>query len=73
MSRAECDALLRDLVTGGIEVVRIEEPAPGAYRIRCRCLLPAHDYTINDAALFRQTVRDGLVPWIRRDALGGAH
>jgi hypothetical protein len=73
MSRSECDSLLRDLVAGGIEVVQVEAPAPGAYRIRCRCPLPTHDYTINDAALFRQTVRAGLVPWIRRDALGGAH
>jgi hypothetical protein len=73
MSRSECDALLRDLVAGGIEVVRVEEPAPGMYRLYCHCPMPDHNYWITHAARFRQSVRAGLVEGIPRNALGGAH
>lgn len=73
MSRRDCDALERDLCAGGIEVLRIEEPSPGVFWLYCHCPpTPDHKQWITDAALFREMVAAGLIPWIPRHALDGS-
>jgi hypothetical protein len=48
MTRAEVDALVRDLARIGVQVKAVD-PRPsydGAWQITCWCLDPPHSYTI---------------------------
>ena len=69
MSREECGELKRDLVAGGVEVVRVEEGPPGAFRLYCHCPLPDHHYWITGATLFRAMVKAGLIEGIPPNTL----
>jgi hypothetical protein len=72
MSARDCDTLERDLQAGGIAVLCIEEPSPGVFWLYCHCPpTPDHKYWITDAALFREVVAAGLIPWIPRHVLDG--
>lgn len=68
----DCTATQR----GARSLVTADEREPSGYyagqdewQLRCRCSDPAHFYTINDAAHFRQAARDGLIPELPRGAL----
>ena len=60
MSRAECDALCRDLALASIDVTDIEEPSPGVWRVTFRSPGTRADYLITNARRFRETVAAGL-------------
>jgi hypothetical protein len=60
MSLEECDALQCDLDAAGVQVLRIEEPAPGVFWLVYHSDSLNVDYTVTSARLFRETWAAGL-------------
>ncbi len=69
MSREEADELARDLSAARIEVVRVDELRPGVFAPYCHCPMSDHCYWIVNARLWRESVREGLIEGIPRNAL----
>jgi hypothetical protein len=73
MSRADCDALCRDLAAPGKDVMDIEESSHGVWRVTFPSPVTHASYIVTYVGLFRQTLAAGVheeIPLAARTLLG---
>lgn len=70
MTHDEAQALAADLERAGVRIIETRQRASdGAWVIVAWCDMPAHEYTITNAAVFRKAVREGIIPQLAPHAL----